>query len=356
MYQRSSIRESLLSKDLQVSECVTQSGKALTLGEGLWGYSHKPRPPSPFQLGWGPIRCLVMKRIRKVVIPAAGLGTRGLPFTKEIPKELLPIIDTPALHFIVEEAVAAGIEQVIFVTSKGKSALEDYFDPSPALEAFLRARGKNDLADKMHKIGKMVDVLSVRQKEPLGLGHAILCAKNIIGDEPFAVCLGDEIFPPWGGKQSTGLKRLVEAAQQGGDSVIGIMEVPPTEVHNYGIIDTGGKAVAAGKPVSVLRTVEKTKAENAPSPFAIIGRYVFQPEILTFLEKVKPGVGGEIQLTDAMDGLAAAGKLRALISEDTRYDVGNHLYYVLAQVDAALQRPELAGRLRPLLKQLMETR
>jgi UTP--glucose-1-phosphate uridylyltransferase len=297
-----------------------------------------------------------MKPIRKVVIPAAGLGTRGLPFTKEIPKELLPIIDTPALHFIVEEAVQAGIEQVIFVTSKGKSALEDYFDPSPALEAFLRSRGKHELADKIHKVGTMVDVLSVRQKEPRGLGHAILCAKSIVGDEPFAVCLGDEIFPPWGGKPSTGLKRLVEAAQRTGDSVIGIMEVPKSEVHNYGIIDTGGKSVQAGELVSVLRTVEKPKAEDAPSPYAIIGRYVFQPEIMDLLEKVRPGVGGEIQLTDAMDGLASNGKLRAQISQDTRYDVGNHLYYVLAQVDAALQRPELAGRLRPLLKQLMETR
>lgn len=297
-----------------------------------------------------------MKRIRKVVIPAAGLGTRGLPFTKEIPKELLPIIDTPALHFIVEEAVQAGIEQVIFVTSKGKTALEDYFDPSPALEAFLRSKGKNDLADKIKRIGTMVDVLSVRQKEPRGLGHAVLCAKAVIGDEPFAVCLGDEIFPPWGGKGTTGLKRLVDTAQTTGGSVIGVMPVPKSEVVNYGIIDTGGKPVVAGQPASVLRTVEKPKPENAPSQYAIIGRYVFQPEIFELLEKVKPGVGGEIQLTDAMDGLASRGTLQALISEDTRYDVGNHLYYVLAQVDAALQRPDLASRLRPLIQQLLETR
>jgi UTP--glucose-1-phosphate uridylyltransferase len=297
-----------------------------------------------------------MKRIRKVVIPAAGLGTRGLPFTKEIPKEMLPIIDIPAIHFIVEEAVAAGIEQVIFVTSKGKTALEDYFDPSPALEAFLRSRGKDALADKIKKIGTMVDVLSVRQKEPHGLGHAVLCAKNLIGDEPFAVCLGDEIFPPWGGKQTTGLKHLVDSAQKSNNSVIGVMSVPKTEVSAYGIIDTGGKELVSGKPITVLRTVEKPQPENAPSHYAIIGRYVFQPEIFELLEHVKPGAGGEIQLTDAMDGLASAGKLQALISEDTRYDVGNHLYYVLAQVDAALQRPDLAGRLRPLLKQLLETR
>lgn len=297
-----------------------------------------------------------MARLRKVVIPAAGLGTRGLPFTKEIPKELLPIIDTPALHFIVEEAVQAGIEQVIFVTSKGKTALEDYFDPSPALENFLRQKGKTELADRIRAIGKMVDVLTVRQKEPKGLGHAVLCAKPLVGDEPFAVALGDEIFAPWGGRGTHGLKKLVQTAEQTESSVIGVMQVPPSEVVNYGIIDTGGAEVTATQACLVKRTVEKPLPENAPSLFAIIGRYVFQPTIFEHLEKVQPGVGGEIQLTDAMDGLAALGQLRALVSDDRRYDVGNHLYYVLAQVDAALHRPDLEPRLRPLLKQLLENR
>ncbi len=295
-----------------------------------------------------------MARIRKVVIPAAGLGTRGLPFTKEVPKELLPIIDTPALHYIVEEAVEAGIEQVIFVTSKGKTALEDYFDPSPALEAWLRKKGKEELADKIKRIGTMVDVLSVRQKEPKGLGHAVLCAKPLIGNEPFAVCLGDEIFAPWGSQGPRGLKHLVTTAEKTQSSVIGVMSVPKSEVSNYGIIEPSGK-VDAGTAIPVKRTVEKPKPENAPSQLAVIGRYVFQSEILEALESVKPGVGGEIQLTDGMDTLAAAGRLHAMILDDKRYDVGNHLYYVLAQVDAALHRPELAERLRPMLRELLET-
>lgn len=294
--------------------------------------------------------------IRKVVIPAAGLGTRGLPFTKEIPKELTPIIDTPALHFIVEECVQAGIEQVIFVTSKGKSAMEDYFDPSPALESWLRAKGKNELADRLHRIGTMVDVLSVRQKEPKGLGHAVLCAKPLIGNEPFAVCLGDEIFAPWAPQGRHGLRRLVETAQKTASSVIGILPVPREETSSYGIIDTGGVEVKAGTPVLIRRTVEKPKPEAAPSLHAIIGRYVFQPEILDALEQVKPGVGGEIQLTDALDILAGHGRLHGMVFEDRRYDVGNALYYVLSQVDSALHRPELADRIRPLLKQLLEAK
>ncbi len=297
-----------------------------------------------------------MKRIRKVVIPAAGLGTRGLPFTKEIPKELVPIIDTPALQYIVEEAVACGIEQVIFVTSKGKSALEDYFDPSPALEAFLEQRGKKELAAQVRRIGSMVDVVSVRQKEPRGLGHAVLCAKEVVGDEPFAVCLGDEINPPWNGRPATGLKSLIETAEREGESVIGVMEVPREEVSAYGVIDIGGKSMEPFKAVRVSKTVEKPRPESAPSRFAIIGRYVFQPEIFEYLERITPGASGEIQLTDAMDGLAQKGKLQALLSADIRYDVGNHLYYVLAQVHAALERPELAARLRPLLTQLLERR
>ncbi len=290
-----------------------------------------------------------MQKVRKVVIPAAGLGTRGLPFTKEVPKELIPIIDTPALHYIVEEAVNAGIEQVIFVTSKGKSAMEDYFDPSPALEAWLEKKGKLELLEKVRKIGKMVDVLSVRQKEPLGLGHAVLCARSFIGNEPFAVCLGDEIFAPWGGPKKAGLVRLAEAAVQLESSVIGVMHVPREETKSYGIVDLEN-AKPGTQAVKVKGTVEKPLPADAPSEYAIIGRYVFQPEIMDALADVKPGVSGEIQLTDAMDRLAAKGGLHAMVMDDNRYDVGNPLYYVLAQVDAALERPELAERLLPLLK------
>ncbi len=295
-------------------------------------------------------------KIRKVVIPAAGLGTRGLPFTKEVPKELIPVIDIPALNFIVDECVEAGIEEVIFVTSKGKSAMEDYFDPSPALESYLRSKGKNDLADRIHKIGTMVNVLSVRQKEAKGLGHAVLCAKPLLNNEPFAVCLGDEIFAPWAPQGRHGLKRLVDVAEKSQSSVIGVMQVPREETKFYGIIDTADKALAPGLAVPVRRTVEKPQPEAAPSLNAIIGRYVFQSEILEALEGVTAGVSGEIQLTDALDTLASRGRLQAMLFEDRRYDLGNPLYYVLSQVDSALHRPELAARLRPLLLSLLEQR
>lgn len=290
--------------------------------------------------------------IKKVVIPVAGLGTRGLPFTKEIPKEMLPVIDVPTVHFIVEEVIGAGIEQVVFVTSKGKSTLEDYFDPSPNLEAWLRKRGKEELADKMTKIGRMCEVISVRQKEPLGLGHAVLCALPIVGNEPFAVCLGDEIFPDWNpGSVKPALRQLVDAAHEVKASVVGVVEVPKSESKSYGIVDVGGKTLTRG-PTKVERTVEKPAPEKAPSPYAIIGRYVFDNEVMHHLKDVKPGVGGEIQLTDAMDRLCKAGKLYAFPVEGCRYDIGSHYSFVKAQIDAALRRPELADRLRAYMKSL----
>lgn len=291
------------------------------------------------------------RQVKKVVIPVAGLGTRGLPFTKEVPKEMLPVIDTPTIHFIVEEVLGAGIEQVIFITSKGKVSLEDYFDPSPSLEAWLRKRGKDALADRMHSIGRMVEVISVRQKEPLGLGHAVLCAKHIVRDEPFAVCLGDEIFPAWdaGARQGGALRELVEHAGQLGQSVIGVLEVEPQDTSSYGIVDLGGAAVGDG-PTKVLRTVEKPKPEAAPSRYAIIGRYVFEPSLFEELERTTPGVGGEIQLTDAMDKLCRQGRLFAHRVRSRRYDIGNHLSYLQAQIESALLRPELADRLRRYLK------
>jgi len=294
-----------------------------------------------------------MMKPKKVVIPVAGLGTRALPFTKQVPKEFLPILDTPTIHYIVEEVVAAGVEQVIFVTSKGKSLLEDYFDLSPDLEAWLRKRGKEQLANRVHEIGTMCEVVAVRQKEPLGLGHAVLCAKNIVGREPFVVCLGDEIFPTW--KMQKGeasvLDKLIESAASQNASVVGVVEIPKADSTSYGVVDLGGASPSRG-PAKVLRTVEKPKPENAPSPFAIIGRYVFQPEIFDCLQEVKPGVGGEIQLTDAMDMLAKSGKLFAQQVTGLRYDVGNFYYYLKAQIDLALQRPELAPKVREYLKSL----
>ncbi|MFM8313516.1 MAG: UTP--glucose-1-phosphate uridylyltransferase [Deltaproteobacteria bacterium] len=291
--------------------------------------------------------------VKKVVIPVAGLGTRGLPFTKEVPKELLPIIDTPTIHFIAEEVLAAGIEQVIFITSKGKHALEDYFDLSPNLENWLRKRGKEALADKVRQIGTFCEVISVRQKEPLGLGHAVYCARNIIGQEKFAVCLGDEIFPPWDKINQTQapLRKLVDAAIELDTSTVGVVEIPIADSPSYGILDLGGKSLGEN-PAPVLRTVEKPKPEVAPSPYAIIGRYVFDSTLFDALKETKPGVGGEIQLTDAMDKLCANRKLHGVLLKGCRYDIGNPMFYMKAQIDAALRRPELSQRLRDYMKSL----
>ncbi|NQW44547.1 MAG: UTP--glucose-1-phosphate uridylyltransferase [Deltaproteobacteria bacterium] len=291
--------------------------------------------------------------VKKVVIPVAGLGTRGLPFTKEVPKELLPIIDIPTIHFIAEECLSAGIEQIIFVTSKGKHTLEDYFDLSPNLEIWLRKRGKEALADKVRKIGSFCEVMSVRQKEPLGLGHAVYCARHMIGNEKFAVCLGDEIFPPWDviNRTQAPLKRLVDAAVELNSSTVGVVEIPIAHSPSYGMLDLGGKELG-DLPLKVLRTVEKPKPEVAPSRYAIIGRYVFDSSLFDALRDTQPGIGGEIQLTDAMDKLCAEGKLHGVLLKGCRYDIGNPLYYLKAQIDLALRRPELSQSLRDYMKSL----
>lgn len=290
--------------------------------------------------------------VRKVVIPVAGLGTRSLPFTKVVPKELVPILNTPTVHFIVEEVIAAGIEQVILVTSSGKTALEDYFDVNADLIRTLRERGKDELAATVEATGRMCEVISVRQKEPLGLGHAVLCAAPVLGNEPFAVALGDEIFPPWDKTPvEPPLAVLAEQASRENASVIGVMKVPMENTKSYGIVDVGGETVGT-KPVAVKRTIEKPSPDKAPSPYAIIGRYVFGPEILEKLRRVKPGVGGEIQLTDAMSLLAGEGKLFASAVQGSRYDIGSLFGYVKAQVDAGLRHPEIGPQLREYLGQL----
>jgi len=292
-------------------------------------------------------------KIRKVVIPVAGLGTRGLPFTKEIPKEMLPILDIPTIQFIVEEVIAAGIEQVIFVTSRGKNALQDYFDSSPALDAFLRKRGKEELADKLQKIGNLCEVLSVRQKEPLGLGHAVLCAKPIVGNENFAVCLGDEMFPPWDewNRKEPALRLLVKTSEELKCSVVGTVEVSPQETKSYGIIKIAEPTIS-DKPVRVLETVEKPSPEKAPSRFAIVGRYVFDPVIFDYLEATQKGAGGEIQLTDGMMKLSEREGLYAVKIKGCRYDIGNQFQYLKAQIDEGLRRPALAPLLKDYLKSL----
>lgn len=317
-------------------------------------FYHSPGVPLTSRGLSGKVAELIMKsRIRKAVIPVAGVGTRGLPFTKEIPKEMLPIIDIPTIQFIVEEVISAGVEQVIFVTSRGKSALQDYFDRSPALENFLKQKGKEELAEKIRKIGSLCEVMSVRQKEPLGLGHAVLCAQPIVGDEKFVVCLGDEIFPPWEpiNQAQSPVKRLVEASEKLGTSTVGVMEVSSHETQAYGIVKIPQQDIQ-DQPVKVLGTVEKPAPDLAPSRYAIIGRYVFDPVIFEYLARTPKGSGGEIQLTDAMTQLCPSQGLHAVNLKGCRYDIGNALFYLKAQIDEALRRPDLSGPLREYLKKL----
>lgn len=291
-----------------------------------------------------------MKKVSKIVIPVAGLGTRSLPFSKEVPKEMLPIIDVPTIHYIVREAVDAGMDQVIFITGNGKEALENYFDFSPALEKTLRDRGKHQLAEELHSLGKLCEVISVRQKEPLGLGHAVLCARHIVGDERFAVALGDEIYPDFSPHPGvTPLRQLSDLAISHPGSIVAVQEVPKEKTSLYGIVDVGNHKVGKD-PVAVKSAVEKPHPDKAPSRFAIVGRYLFEAELFGYLQKTKAGGGGEIQLTDAMDAIAQKGDLKAVTIQTTRYDVGSAAGFVQAVVDSALSRPGLAPEIRDYLK------
>ncbi len=281
--------------------------------------------------------------IRKAVIPAAGLGTRFLPATKAVPKELLPIVDTPTIQYIVAEAVAAGVRDVIIVNAKGKETIVDHFDVAKELEAHLARTGKTMLRDEIRAIAKMANVVSIRQQEPLGLGHAVLCARDLVGDEPFVVMLGDDIIDA----TVPGAKQLADCWARHGLGTIALMEVPREETHLYGI--------AAGQPVDdrtirIEQLVEKPKREP-PSNLAVIGRYVLPPRIFEILEQVKPGVGGEIQLTDALAVLAREEGLLGYRFEGERYDAGDRFGYLKANVAFALKRPDLR---EPLLAWLRE--
>ena len=284
------------------------------------------------------------KPIRKAVIPAAGLGTRFLPATKAVPKELLPIVDTPTIQYIVEEAVAAGVHDVILICARGKDSIVDHFDIAAELEANLERAGKTALRREMRRIAQMARVVTVRQQEPLGLGHAVLCAKALVGDEPFVVMLGDDIIDA----QVPATRQLADCWERHGLGTIALMEVPREETSMYGI--------AAGTPVDarttrIDRLVEKPKADP-PSNLAVIGRYVLPPRIFELLEQVKPGVGGEIQLTDALAMLAKEEGLLGYRFEGQRYDAGDRLGYLKANIAFAMKRPELAGPLRQYLREL----
>lgn len=284
-------------------------------------------------------------RVRKAVIPVAGLGTRFLPATKAIPKEMIPIIDKPMIQYIVEECVGAGIEDIIFVSARGKDSILDHFDVSFELEQTLRAKGKKDLLKVCEKVSRMVNVTSVRQKEPLGLGHAILTAKYAVGNEPFAVLLGDDLVV----SKVPCIKQLMTVFEKQKKSVIGVMKVARDEVSKYGIV--GGPEVprSKGKLVKVDVMIEKPAPEKSPSQLACPGRYVLTPEIFDLIEKTKPGAGGEIQLTDALAQLAKRKGLYAYLFDGKRYDTGDKLGYIEATIAFALKRPEFAPQVKELL-------
>jgi len=288
-----------------------------------------------------------VKKVRKAIIPAAGLGTRFLPATKAMPKEMLPIVDKPTIQYIVEEAVESGIEDIIIVTGKGKRAIEDHFDNAWELEQNLAEKGKFDLLDKVRYSSNLANIHYIRQKEPLGLGHAVWCARNFIGDEPFAVLLGDDIVqsdPPC-------LKQLIDEYEKTHSSVIGVQEVPEEETHRYGII---APASQNGRSYQVEKFVEKPEQGTAPSNLAIIGRYVLTPEIFMFLDKQEKGAGGEIQLTDAIQQLNQIQRVFAYQFEGKRFDVGEKLGFIQSQIEMALQDETLSKDLLKMMKGIIE--
>jgi UTP--glucose-1-phosphate uridylyltransferase len=286
------------------------------------------------------------KRVRKAVIPAAGLGTRFLPATKAMPKEMLPIVDKPTIQYIVEEAVASGIEDIIIVTGKGKRAIEDHFDRSVELEELLLSKNKYDLLDQTKQISSMAHIHYIRQREPLGLGHAVWCARRFIGDEPFAVLLGDDIVR----NETPCLRQLLDVYERYGMSTIAVQQVPRNQVHRYGVID----AVVQGESLfRVHGLVEKPSIEKAPSTLAITGRYVLTPKVFDFLERGQIGAGGEIQLTDALVELNQAEGVMALEFAGRRYDVGEKFGFIEATLELALQTPELCGAVQELMQRLI---
>lgn len=288
-----------------------------------------------------------MKDIRKVVIPVAGWGTRSLPATKNIPKEMLPIYNKPVIQYVVEEAQRAHIKDVIFVTNRDKNVIEDHFDHNLQLEDLLERSGKLDKLEEVRRVAEMVNILSVRQRRQLGLGHAVLCARELVGDEPFAVMVGDDLM--FSGVP--GIGQLIEVAMAEKMPVIGVMEVPWEKVSRYGIID--GEEVAPGV-YRVRDMVEKPKREDAPSRMAIVGRYVLTPDIFDYLEKVKPGHGGEIQLTDALQAMAKDRGMMAVRMAGMRFDAGDWAEFLSANIYFALQDESLRYELLGLLKNFVQ--
>ena len=284
-------------------------------------------------------------KVRKGVFPAAGLGTRFLPATKAQPKEMLPLVDKPMIQYVVEEAVASGLSEIIIVTGRGKRAIEDHFDAAFELEYYLKDRGKTEELAQIKTISDLASVSYVRQKEPLGLGHAILCARSLVGDEPFGVFLGDDIIAA----PSPCMRQLLDVAERYGGPVLAVQRVPRDRISQYGVV--------AAKPVGdrvyeIIDLVEKPRPADAPSDLAIIGRYVLPPEIFEILTGTRADSRGEIQLTDALRTLRTRRPMYALEFEGRRYDTGDKFGFLKATVEFALARPDLAGEFRAYLKSL----
>ncbi|MGG2088703.1 UTP--glucose-1-phosphate uridylyltransferase GalU [Priestia aryabhattai] len=285
--------------------------------------------------------------IKKAVIPVGGLGTRFLPATKAQPKEMLPIVDKPAVQYIVEEAVKSGIESIIFITGRNKKSIEDHFDKSIELEQMLEEKHKFDMLKEVQRISSMASIHYIRQREPLGLGHAILCAEQFIGDEPFAVLLGDDIMT----SEEPALKQMIQAYETTSQSVIGVQKVDVEEVSKYGIIQPENKC---GSLHEVNDLIEKPSIEQAPSTIAVMGRYILNPSIFSYLKTIERGVGNELQLTDALRVVCEKERLFALELKGQRFDIGDKVGYMKAMVEVALKRRDLRQTFLSYLEGIVE--
>ena len=283
-------------------------------------------------------------RVHTAVVPAAGMGTRFLPATKAVPKELLPIIDTPALQLIIDEAVGAGVDHMVIVTSHAKPAIEAYFQPQPEVIAKLRSSGRDEMADRLESIGRDVKVSFAYQDQALGLGHAVGCAREAVGDEPFAVLLPDELMG-----DSSLLDQMARLCESTNGSVVGLKEVPHEQVGSYGVIDPVGELDADGV-IAIRSMVEKPKPADAPSDLIIIGRYVLTADVFDEIARVQPGAGGEIQLTDALRAQAARSPFHGVVRDVERHDTGNPFGWLTAVIDIALRDPEMSGQLDAWLR------
>jgi UTP--glucose-1-phosphate uridylyltransferase len=291
----------------------------------------------------------MMQRVRKAVIPAAGLGTRFLPATKSSPKEMLPVVDKPAIQYVVEEAVRAGLTDILLITGRGKRAVEDHFDRNFELEHHLEKSGRDELLKEVQFASDLADIHFVRQRDPLGLGHAVSVARHHVGDEPFAVLLADDIMVDDGAL----LRSLLDIHERRGRSAVALQEVAPEEISSYGCVDPED---VHGDVVEIRRVVEKPPPGEAPSNLAIIGRYVFTPQIFTMLDRIEPGRGGELQLTDAIALLLEDQSVFGCICRGGRYDVGQKLDFLRANVELALERPDLGPPFAAWLRDLLDKR